>query len=118
VSLKSGTNDFHGSAFEFHTNSALQAKNFFFTSPRNPKNILNQFGGTLGGPIVKNKLFFFFNYEGMRQNQNFSRFVTVPNADQRARDFSGRTQRREVRSTIQMAAALKKTDKNILLGPL
>jgi hypothetical protein len=88
VSLKSGTNELHGSAFEFHTNSSLKAKKFFFTEAKKPKNILNQFGGTLGGPIVKNKLFCFGNVEGMRQRESYSRFVTVPNPDQRVGNFS------------------------------
>lgn len=88
LSLKSGTNEFHGSAFDFHTNSVLKAKHFFFTEAKKPKNILNQFGGTFGGPIVKNRIFFFVNFEGMRQRESFSRFVTVPTQDQRAGNFS------------------------------
>lgn len=88
VHLKSGTNEFHGSVFEYHTNSRLRARNFFFLEERLPKNILNQFGGTLGGPIVQDQTFFFVNYEGMRQSENASRFVTVPTADQRKGDFS------------------------------
>ncbi|MEJ7606527.1 MAG: carboxypeptidase regulatory-like domain-containing protein [Bryobacteraceae bacterium] len=66
VSIKSGTNEFHGSAHEFHTNSAMKARNYFYclyscTGDPNvaAKNILNQFGGTFGGPIKKNKPFSF-----------------------------------------------------------
>jgi hypothetical protein len=89
VETKSGTNEFHGSAFEYHTNSRLRARNFFFPAEgRLPKNILNQFGGTLGGPIVKNSLFFFFNFEGMRQRQSFSRFATVATAEHRLGNFA------------------------------
>jgi Carboxypeptidase regulatory-like domain/TonB-dependent Receptor Plug Domain len=69
VSTKSGTNDFHGSAFEFLRNSVLNADDFFYDkTPANPHQVLdqNQFGGTLGGPIKKDKLFFFFSYRGTR----------------------------------------------------
>jgi len=69
VSTKSGTNDFHGSAFEFLRNSVLNADDFFYTkTSADPHQILdqNQFGGTIGGPIKKDKLFFFFSYRGTR----------------------------------------------------
>src|SRR5258708_5633987 len=62
---RSGTNAFHGSAYEFPRNSALDARNFF-EDPTQPKAPFrrNQFGGTIGGPIVKNRTFFFADYEG------------------------------------------------------
>jgi hypothetical protein len=88
VVIKSGTNDFHGVGFEYHTNSSLKARNVFYTAPTLPKNIQNQYGGTLGGPIVKNKLFFFVGDEQTSRRTNVSRLVTVPNAAQRAGDFS------------------------------
>ena len=69
VSTKSGTNDFHGSAFEFFRNSVLNADDFFYNkTPQNPHQVFdqNQFGGTLGGPIKKDKFFFFFSYRGTR----------------------------------------------------
>jgi len=67
IGIKSGTNELHGSAYYFHRNSALDARNFFNPSP-NPVSALrlHEFGGSLGGPIVKEKLFFFANYEGVR----------------------------------------------------
>ncbi len=65
VSTKSGTNSFHGDAFEFFRNDALNARNFFDGSKKSEFR-LNQFGGTIGGPIKKNKLFFFAGYEGER----------------------------------------------------
>lgn len=65
VITKSGGNSFHGNLFEFFRNDALDARNYFATSPTPLK--LNQFGGNVGGPIVKDKLFFFVNYEGVRQ---------------------------------------------------
>lgn len=80
VVTKTGTNQFHGTGFEFHTDNALKAFNRFATpNTRKSKFILNQFGGALGGPIWKNKLFFFTDYEGTRRNQLASRTVTVMN---------------------------------------
>ena len=73
---RSGTNAFHGSVYEFFRNSALDAKNFT-DAVRQPYK-RNQFGGTLGGPIKKDKMFFFFNYEGLHQNLGQSRIDTVP----------------------------------------
>jgi len=69
VNTKSGTNAFHGSAFEFFRNSVLNADDFFYDkTPQAPHEVLdqNQFGATLGGPIKKDKLFFFFSYRGTR----------------------------------------------------
>jgi hypothetical protein len=61
---KSGTNQFHGRLWEFHRNAALNARNFFATT--NPPLVYNQFGGNTGGPVIKDKTFFFANYEGSR----------------------------------------------------
>jgi hypothetical protein len=61
---KSGTNDLHGNLYEFFRNDALNSRRFF--DARVPKLKQNQFGGTIGGPVVKNKLFFFFGYQGLR----------------------------------------------------
>jgi hypothetical protein len=72
IITKSGTNDFHGSVFEYFRNDALDAKDYFATA-REPLR-LNQFGGNLGGPLIKNKVFFFVNYEGDRTH------VTLINA--------------------------------------
>jgi hypothetical protein len=92
VETRSGSNEFHGSAFDYHTNSRLRARNAFNTNPAVlPKNVMNQFGGTLGGPIVRNKLFVFTSYEGMLQRQNFSRFATVPGTLNRAGVFNDTT---------------------------
>ncbi len=69
VVTKSGTNDFHGTAFEYFRNSVLNADDFFYVkTPQDPHQVLdqNQFGATIGGPILKNKLFFFFSYRGTR----------------------------------------------------
>jgi hypothetical protein len=76
---KSGTNMFRGTAFEFHRDSALDAKNFFDVSDPAPFN-RNQFGGTLGGPVLKNKLFFFGSYEGLRDRRSVTLSARLPNA--------------------------------------
>lgn len=90
VQIKSGTNQFHGSLHEFHTNSRMRARNFFYYQPGTlPKNIFNQFGGTIGGPVIKNKLFFFSSWERTVRRQNASAFRTLPTAALRQGDFSG-----------------------------
>src|SRR3954468_21266496 len=87
VVTKSGTNAWHGSAFEFFRNSGLNAKGYF--DPYTPALIGNQFGGTFGGPIHKDKTFFFLSYEGRRVMQGFtSDPANVPTAAERAGDFS------------------------------
>lgn len=79
VALKSGTNEYHGTVYEFFRNEALDARSFFNTDdqPQNPLRF-NQFGFTIGGPIVRDKLFFFGNYEGQRVRQAESYIVFVP----------------------------------------
>jgi hypothetical protein len=77
VSTKSGTNDFHGSVYEFLRNSALDTRNYFATSGSKPPFKRNQFGGTLGGPIKKDKLFFFIGYEGTRQRADTTQLATT-----------------------------------------
>lgn len=88
VQTKSGTNDLHGSAFLFHDNSYFGAKNFFFRDPKTPKSLVTIPGFTLGGPIKKDKLFFFGGWEGLRERLNRSRLYTLPTADQRTGNFS------------------------------
>jgi len=69
VVTKSGTNQFHGDVWEFFRNTALNANDFFLKQSHQPRGVLNenQFGGTLGGPILKDKLFFFVSYQGTRE---------------------------------------------------
>ena len=67
VVTKSGTNEFHGNAFEFLRNTDLDARNYF--SPTRGAFRQNQFGGTFGGPIRRDKIFFFIDYQGTRQTQ-------------------------------------------------
>jgi hypothetical protein len=78
---KSGSNEFHGNVFEFHRNSALDARNFFDRGEKPPGFKKNQFGFTLGGPIVTEKTFFFGSYEGLVQRLASTQTFTVPNAD-------------------------------------
>ena len=85
VATRSGANDFHGEVFEFFRNDALDARNFFeFNSNRPAPFKRNQFGGNLGGPIIKKKLFFFFSYEGLRQRQGLNINSVVLSDAQRA----------------------------------
>src|ERR1700693_6211464 len=76
---RSGTNDFHGSVYEFLRNSTLDAKNYFESAgaPKAPFK-RNQFGGAVGGPIIKNHTFFFADYEGIRQSKGIAEVATVP----------------------------------------
>ena len=86
VTTKSGTNSFKGSAFEQHTNSALNAGNFSFAGVETePQDITrNTFGGTTGGPILRNRLFFFGSYEGYSSETERFAFYSVPDAALRA----------------------------------
>ena len=91
-STKSGTNQVHGSAYEFLRNTKLNANNFFLNrigSARPPLN-LNQYGSTVGGPIIKNKLFGFFSWEGYRERAALQYSATVPTAAQLQGDYTGR----------------------------
>src|ERR1700733_7997732 len=94
ASIKSGTNSFHGDAWEFFRNDVLNANQW--ENKLNPGNILarpsvrwNMFGGTLGGPIIKDKLFFFVDYQGQRfDHPASSNFITVFTNAERGGDFS------------------------------
>jgi hypothetical protein len=90
VTSKSGSNQFHGSLFEFLRNDRLDARNFFARpDAAKPPFKLNQFGASLGGPIVRNRTFFFVNYEGYREVFGDTQLVTVPVAQIRTGDFRG-----------------------------
>ena len=89
ITTKSGGNAFHGAAFEFLRNEASDAHNYFDArGSRKPFFRRNQFGGALGGPIVKNKLFFFADYQGALLKTSTSRFTTAPTAKMLNGDFS------------------------------
>ena len=92
VVLKSGTNRVHGGAYEFIRNDVLDARNYFASPPPSPKPGFkrNQFGFFLGGPIKKDKTFIFGDYEGSRVREALTSVSTVPNAAERAGDFTDR----------------------------
>jgi hypothetical protein len=79
---RSGTNQFHGDAYEFLRNSALDARNYF-DGPTVPPFRRNQFGAAIGGPIIKDRTFFFFNYEGLRQSLSSTQVDIVPSNNAR-----------------------------------
>jgi hypothetical protein len=97
VVMKGGTNEFHGSLYEFNQVSALKATPFFTNAARQVKPVtrFNQYGGSIGGPIWipklingKNKIFFFFTYEGIKQSEPEPTFATLITTPQRGGDFS------------------------------
>ncbi|MEK7408823.1 MAG: TonB-dependent receptor [Acidobacteriota bacterium] len=91
VTTRSGTNTIHGTAFEFHRNAALDARNFFDPPDQPiPPFIQNQFGATFGGPLVRDKTFFFGSWEGMRYGKGLTNISTVPTAAHRQGDFGAR----------------------------
>ncbi len=87
VVTRSGTNQFHGALYEYLRNNDFDARNYFDQGAPPPFH-QNQFGASLGGPIKKNKMFFFGNYEGFRQISPLNVFANVPSAAQRAGNFS------------------------------
>lgn len=87
VTTKSGTNGFHGTAFEYIRNQILDASNYFTPASQKPSFRRNQFGGTIGGPIKKDKTFFFFSYEGLRLSQETIALATVPTANMATGNF-------------------------------
>ncbi len=97
LTIKSGTNNYHGTGWIFNQNSYFKARNFFQTTPQNPKNINNQFGANFGGPVYipklihgKDKLFFFVNWERTTRRQTASpRFFSIAPTNLRSGDFSG-----------------------------
>ena len=92
VITKSGTNKFKGSGFEFYNSDKLNATPRFFGQGATPGKLpvkANTYGGTLGGPVRKNHVFFFGSFEGYKREQSLFTFFTVPDAKLRAGDFSG-----------------------------
>ena len=87
IVTKSGSNGFHGDGWEFYANSGMDAR-YFFNNGAQPSFNRNQFGGTIGGPIKKDKLFFFAYYEGERQSTPSTNNYTLPTTAERGGDFS------------------------------
>lgn len=89
VLIKSGTNQLHGSAFEYFFNEGMKSRPFFLPATEaKPDASQHQFGGTVGGPIARDRLFYFLSYQGTRDRQIAQRFGTVPTAAMRNGDFS------------------------------
>jgi len=96
ISLRSGTNNFHGTLFHFLRNDHMDANNFFNSGRAKPSFQQNQFGGALGGPVYltkaydgRNRTFWFADYQGTRIRKGLTRLFTVPSAAVRAGDFTG-----------------------------
>ena len=87
LTLKSGTNQFHGALFEFLRNNKLDARSFF--SAKVDPLRRNQFGGVISGPLIRNKTFFMANYEGLRTRRANTLYLSVPTDAQRNGDFAG-----------------------------
>jgi len=83
ATFRSGSNQFHGTAWEFNRNDALNATGYFRPTSGKPTLNRNQFGGVFGGPLLRNRAFFFANYEGFRQVQRAVTFASIPTAAQR-----------------------------------
>jgi len=111
IITRSGTNEFHGSLYEYNRNSAFDARNYFNVTP-NPQSRFNNnnFGGSLGGPVIQDKLFFFFAYEGQRERVGSDFNLTVPTQQQIG---TARTEALAVNPSINTATL----DKIIALMP-
>ena len=114
VSTKSGTNELHGSLYEFLRNEKFDGTNFFANRSGSAKPTLrqNQFGGTIGGPVLKNRTFYFFSYQGTRIRRGRSFTSTVPSALAKSGDFSQEGPRRNLlfdpRTTTGTGAAVER----------
>jgi hypothetical protein len=89
VVTRSGSNEFHGVLFEYLRNDKVDARNFFSLQPQTPPLKQNQYGGVLGGRIVRDKTFFFVDYQGTRVRRGLSRVTRVPEESLRRGDFAG-----------------------------
>ena len=88
ITTKSGSNELHGAAFEFLRNEATDSRNYFAGGASKPPFRRNQFGGAVGGSILKNKLFFFADYQGTLMKTSSTKFTTAPTAKMLTGDFS------------------------------
>ena len=110
VSVKSGTNQFHGTVYEFLRNQRLDARNFFAPADQpKPHYILNQFGGTLGGPLRHDKTFFFGSYEAFRERRGQTFVSTIPTLAMRQGDFSGQGTIFDPSTTTQSGSSFTRT---------
>lgn len=107
VNQKSGTNDLHGTLFEFFRNEAMNARNLFATTGAKPRFRRNQYGFVLGGPVQKNKTFFFVDWQGTRLDQGVVRTNTVPTTAQVGGQFTQSIY--DPQSTVQTASGYART---------
>jgi len=116
---KGGTNLFHGSAYEFLRNSALDAR-FFYDPARIPEFRRNQFGGSVGGPVKKDKAFFFANYEGLRQLFGETKVANIPDANHRVSTAADPAVAAAVNNTLSLfpATTSVNTASNIVKIPV
>src|SRR5438105_1986938 len=89
VATRAGTNSLHGSLFAYNRNRALSAKNFFATGLPKPPFNRNEYGGSIGGPVLKDKLFFFGTFEGLRRRASVTSVTQQPTAALKAGNFAG-----------------------------
>jgi hypothetical protein len=110
ATIKSGTNGFHGTAFEFLRNSALDARGFFEPPDQNKAPFRqNQYGGTLGGPVKRNRLFFFADYQGTRIGTSQTDISSVPTPAEVNGDFTGASQIFDPQSTSTANGQITRT---------
>ena len=112
VLTKSGTNAVRGSAFEFHRNDALDAQNYFDVGDK-PAFTRNQFGGTVGGPLRQDKLFYFVGYEGLRENLGRTITSSVPDDNARQRPAARSRRTRDSSSTSASTRPSRRTSTSI-----
>ena len=111
LSTRSGDNQFHGSVFEFFRNETLNSRNYFASSvARKPEYRRNLYGGTLGGPILRNRLFFFSGYQGVKQRIGITRISTVPTLAERQGNFAGVSKIYDPDSTQTVAGKVIRTE--------
>ncbi|ADV84139.1 TonB-dependent receptor [Terriglobus saanensis] len=111
VATRSGESQFHGSVFEFIRNEALNARNFFATSTaRKPEYRRNLYGATFGGPILRDRLFFFSDYQGVKQRIGVTRISTVPTLAMRQGNFSGVSKVYNPNTTQTVAGKIVRTE--------
>ncbi len=110
ATIKSGTNAFHGTVFEFLRNDVLDARNYFANrTARKPVLQQNQYGGVLGAPLVKNKAFIFGSFEGTRINRGSTIVTTVPTAAMRTGNFAGQPVLYDPASTVPAGTSFSRT---------
>jgi hypothetical protein len=111
TSTKTGTNNFHGSAYEFFRNSYLDSKNYFdLKNIPIPPYKLNDFGGSLGGPVLHNRVFFFADYEGFIERLASTVITTVPTAAEKQGNFQGIAKIYDPTTTVQNGSTYSRTE--------